>query len=70
MMADLSTERSFSSVNIVRKFVELLVESLEPDKATIFRRVMDESLLGYEAKTGRIGVILPTARVEFYPGDI
>ena len=67
VMADLSTERSLSSVKAVRGFVELLVESLDTDTISIVRRVIDELLLGRESKTGRIGVILPSARVALSP---
>jgi hypothetical protein len=67
MMADLSKERSLSSINAIHGFVELLLECLECDKRSIVRRVMEEQLLGRESKTGRIGVILPIAKVAIHP---
>lgn len=69
MMADLSRERSLLSIKAVREFVEFLTDSLHSDTKSLVRHFMDEQLLGRESKTGRIGAILPTARVAVYPSD-
>jgi len=68
MLADLSKERTLSSIDVVRRFVQLLIDSLQPEAKSLVQHIMNVPVLGREAKTGRIGSILPTARVAAFPG--
>ncbi len=68
MLADLSKEGSLSSIGVVRRFVQLLIDSLQPEAKELVQHIMNVPVLGREVKTGRIGSILPTARVAVFLG--
>jgi hypothetical protein len=63
-LANAKPAESLRDVEVVRTFIDFLLARLEPDLQPPVRPALETDQLGYRPEAGRIGVILPSARVD------
>ena len=69
-LADANPTDSLRDVEIVGAFVDFLITRLESELQPLIRGALEQEQLGYRPDTGRVGVILPAARVDLITGGV
>jgi hypothetical protein len=69
-LANAKPPESLRDVEIVRAFVDFLITRLESELQPLIREALEREQLGYRPEAGRIGVILPAARVDLIAGEV
>lgn len=67
-LASAKPDDAIRDVNIAKDFIAFLVSRVQADWQELVQRALEEEQLGYRPKTGRVGIILPSAQMDFIPG--